>query len=140
MDGLLHVSIRVSEPQRSAELFAELLDGEIVPTPLVKWGVVCMYTRGPRQSWLMNMLEFWPPDKHWRHGELVSVDVATQGSYGHVALLSTKTFAQMLPIVQRYGFVMREEERGMPGPVPVLYDDLGNYYEFFPRSEFETPK
>jgi hypothetical protein len=137
VDGVLHVSLRVSDPQRSAELLAELLDGEICPTPLARWGVVCMYVPGPRESWLRNMLEFWPPDKHWRHGQLIDIDPKTHGSYGHIALLSSKGFQEMKPIVERFGFVLREEERGMPGPVPVLYDDLGNYYEFFPRTEFE---
>ena len=137
MQGVLHVSLRVSEPQRSAELFAELLDGEIRPTPLAQWGVVCVYTPGAGENWLLNMLEFWPPDKHWRHGELIEVDAANQGSYGHLALLSGKSYAQMRPIAEKYGFVLREETRGMPHPVPVLYDDLGNYYEFFPASEFE---
>jgi hypothetical protein len=82
------------------------------------------------------MLEFWPPDKHWRHGELVAIDPSQRGSYCHVALLSHKTFAELEPIARRYGFVIREEERGMPSRVPVLYDELGNYFEFFPRSEF----
>ena len=135
MDGLLHVSLRVSDPLRTAQLLAELLDGEIVPNPLAKWGVVCVYTSPPHRSWLLNMLELWPPDKHWRLGKLVEVH-PTEGSYGHVALLSGKSFEEMAPIAERYGFVMREEERGMPHPVPVLYDDLGNYYEFFPRSQF----
>ncbi|MDE0006466.1 MAG: hypothetical protein OXQ29_27575 [Rhodospirillaceae bacterium] len=137
MRGVLHVALRVSDPRQSAELFAELLDGEIRPTPLAHWGVVCVYTPGPRESWLRNMLEFWPPDRHWRHGELIEVDAATQGSYGHLALLSGKSYEEMRPIAEKYGFVLREEERGMPGPVPVLYDDLGNYYEFFPESEFD---
>ena len=138
LEGVLHVSLRVSDPQKSAELFAELLDGEIIDTPLGQWGVVCVYTPGPRDSWLRNMLEFWPPDKHWRHGELIDVDVETQGSYAHLALLSNKSYDEMRPVAERYGFVLREEERGMPSLVPVLYDDLGNYYEFFPRTEFES--
>lgn len=136
MEGVMHVSMRVANPHHQAALFAELLDGEVIPTPLGQWGVVCVYTPGPRESWLFNMLEFWPPDKHWRHGQLVEIDPSQHGSYCHVALLSHKTFAELEPIARRYGFVIREEERGMPNRVPVLYDELGNYFEFFPRSEF----
>lgn len=136
MDSVLHVSMRVRNPQHQAELFKELLDGEIIPTPLGQWGVVCVYTPAPRASWLMNMLEFWPPDKHWRLGELVHIDPDLQGSYCHVALLSHKAYEEMEPIAKRYGFVMRQEERGMPARVPVLYDDLGNYFEFFPKAYF----
>ena len=36
MQGVLHVSLRVSGPRQSAELLAELLDGEIRPMPLVQ--------------------------------------------------------------------------------------------------------
>ena len=72
MEGVLHVALRVSDPQQSAELFAELLDGEIRPTPLAQWGVVCVYTAF-RETWLRNMLEFWPPDRHWHHGEVIEV-------------------------------------------------------------------
>ena len=136
MEGVLHVAFRVSDPARAAQLFAELLDGEVRPTPLEKWGVVCAYITSNASSWLENMLEFWPPDKHWREGRLVDVDPTQQKSYGHVALVSSKSFAEMKPIADRYGFLMREEDRGMSAPVPVLYDDLGNYYEFFPRSAF----
>lgn len=138
MQGVLHVSFRVNDPQRSAELFAELIDGQIKPTPLDRWGVVCVYPPGERESWLMDMLEFWPADKHWKAGKLETVDPTSQKFFGHIAFYSNKTFDELEPIAKKHGLLIREEERAVGAPVPVLYDDCGNYFEFFPASLFEA--
>jgi hypothetical protein len=137
MNGVLHVSIRVTDPRRSAEMFAELLDGEISPTPLDAWGVVSIHLPGKRDSWLRNMIEFWPSDKHWHQTAIVPVDTATQRSYCHVAFVTEKSNEDIATIGARHGAVVLNEERMMPTLVPVLYDDLGNYFEFFPASQFE---
>ena len=136
MNSVLHVSIRVTDPQKSAEMFAQILGGEIRKTPLNAWGVVCVYTPGDRPNWLVNMLEFWPPNKHWRHGRLIDVDVATQRSYCHVAFMCDKTIDELAPIAKQYGATVQLEERALDAPVPVLYDDLGNYFELFPSRHF----
>lgn len=136
MNQVLHVSIRVNDPRRSAEMFARILDGEIRPTPLDAWGVVSVYTRGERANWLVNMLEFWPPHKHWHLGKMVDVDVATQRSYCHVAFICDKTIEELKPIAAEYGASVQLEERALDAPVPVLYDDLGNYFELFPSRHF----
>jgi hypothetical protein len=137
MREVLHVSIRVTDPVLSASMFAELTEGKVNPTPLNVWGVVCVHTSDEDPSWLVNMLEFWPADKHWHQGALVDVDVKTQRSYCHVAFITDKSNAQIREIAHRYGATVNEEERGMPTPIPVVYDDLGNYFEFFPRKELQ---
>jgi hypothetical protein len=138
MDGVLHISLRVKDPRRSAELFAEILDGEVRPTPMDAWGVACVFTQEERLSWHMNMLEFWPANKHWELGQLVDVDTETQRSFCHVAFLVDKTFEDLAKIANKYGVVLRQEERAVGSPVPVLYDGNGNYFEFFRRAQLEA--
>ena len=137
MDGVLHVSFRVNDPQRSAELFVDLLDMEIFRTPLEPLGVVCVARRGERQSWLMDMLEFWPADKHWDKGKLVRLDPHSPKLFGHIAFVSGKSYEELARVAEKHGVEIRREERGMSSPVPVIYDECGNYFEFFPAQSFE---
>ena len=72
MSTLLHMSFRVSDPQRSAELYADLLDGKVVGSgpQLNSIGVRTVvfgdWQPGKAES---TSMEFWPLDKHWTKGE-----------------------------------------------------------------------
>jgi hypothetical protein len=139
MSTVLHVSIRVNDPARSAALFAELLDAEVFDTPLAPFGVVCIALRRDRPSWLVDMLEFWPADKHWRDGALQRLDAAHHQPFGHFAFASDKSWETLEAIAKKHGLLIRREERNMPAPVPVLWDFDGNYLEFFPEIALRAP-
>lgn len=135
MNKVLHVSIRATDPRNFAEMFANLLDGEVRDNPLSAWDVVCVYT-GAGNSWLQHMLEFWPSDKHWHLGKMEQVDVQSQRSYCHVAFVCDKPYTTIKSVAEAYGMTVLEENRDLDQPIPVLYDDLGNYFEFFPSRHF----
>jgi len=137
MNKVLHVSVRVSDPANSARLFAKLLNGEVRDNPLSGWDVVCVYT-GESNSWLQHMVEFWPADRHWHEGKMEKVDVETQRSYCHVAFVCDKPFQEVKSIAEEHGMTVLEEPRDLDRPIPVLYDDIGNYFELFPSRHFET--
>jgi hypothetical protein len=134
MATLLHMSFRVKDPERSAALYAELLDGaRIDPGPQLRpIGVKSIsFGRGQRNR-LADMMEFWPQDKHWKHGGFIDSDPGHHKPFGHVAFATDKTFEELATIAQRHGVVIRQEERGLANLVPVIYDYDGNFLEFFP--------
>lgn len=139
MASVLHVSFRVRDPQRSGELFAELLDGAIFDTPLAPLGVVCVALRRDRPSWLRDMLEFWPADKHWYDGALQALDPEKHQPFGHLAFVTDKTYDELAAIAKRHGLFISRENRNMPEPVPVIWDYDGNYLEFFTETAKRAP-
>ena len=132
MATLLHMSFRVQDPDRSAALYAELLDGKVTdPGPVLRPAGVKAVTFGRgEQDPLADYLEFWPRDKHWQGGFMAS-DPARHQPFGHVAFTTDKSYDQLAAIAQRHHVVIRREERGPFGLVPVVYDYEGNFLEFF---------
>ena len=132
MATLLHMSFRVKDPERSATLYAELLNGTATdPGPVLRPAGVKAVTFGRgQQDPLADYLEFWPQDKHWQ-GRFTTSDPARHQPFGHVAFSTDKSYDQLAEIARKHGVEIRREERGPFGLVPVVYDYEGNVLEFF---------
>ncbi len=134
MAAILHMSFRVRDPQCSAALYAELLDGTLTdPGPILRpVGVKSIAFGQGRRGPLADMMEFWPQDRHWRAGDFAASDPSHHQPFGHVAFATNKSYEELATIAQKHGVVIRQEERGLPTLVPVIYDYDGNFLEFFP--------
>jgi catechol 2,3-dioxygenase-like lactoylglutathione lyase family enzyme len=134
MATILHMSFRVKDPQRSAALYAELLGGTLTdPGPVLRPIGVKSVTFGQgKRGPLADMMEFWPQDKHWREGHFAASDPSRHQPFGHVAFETDKSYEELAAIAQKHGVTIRQEERGLPSLVPVVYDYEGNFLEFFP--------
>jgi catechol 2,3-dioxygenase-like lactoylglutathione lyase family enzyme len=137
MATILHMSFRVKDPQRSAALYAELLDGALIdPGPQLRpIGVKSISFGRGQHNRLADLMEFWPQDKHWHHGDFTASDPSRHQPFGHVAFATNKTYEELATIAQKHGAVIRQEERGLPTLVPVIYDYDGNFLEFFAAAE-----
>jgi len=136
MATLLHMSFRVRDPQRSAALYAELLGGALTdPGPILRpIGVKSIAFGQGQRGPLADMMEFWPQDKHWHHGGFAASNPTHHEPFGHVAFATDKSYEELHAIAQKHGVVIRQEERGLPTHVPVVYDYDGNFLEFFPAT------
>jgi catechol 2,3-dioxygenase-like lactoylglutathione lyase family enzyme len=137
MSTILHMSFRVKDPERSAALYAELLDGTLTdPGPVLRpVGVKAVtFGRGGHDP-LADYLEFWPQDKHWREGNFTTSDPQRHQPFGHVAFETDKSYEELAAVAQKHGAVIRREERGPFGQIPVIYDYEGNFLEFFPAAK-----
>ena len=134
MAAILHMSFRVRDPQRSAALYAELLDGALTdPGPILRpVGVKSIAFGQGRRGPLADMMEFWPQDRHWHAGDFAASDPSHHQPFGHVAFATNKSYEELAAIAQKHGVMIRQEERGLPTLVPVIYDYDGNFLEFFP--------
>lgn len=134
MATILHMSFRVQDPERSAALYAELLDGHSIdPGPVLRpAGVKSIAFGQNKRGSLADMLEFWPLDKHWQ-GDFVPNDPRHHQPFGHVAFATAKSYAELAAIAQKYDVTIRQEPRGPLGLTPVIYDYDGNFLEFFPE-------
>jgi len=134
MAAILHMSFRVKNPQRSAALYAELLGGMVIdPGPVLRpAGVKSIAFGQGRRGPLADMMEFWPQDRHWREGDFTASDPSRHQPFGHVAFETDKSYEELAAVAQKHGVVIRQEERGLPTLVPVVYDYEGNFLEFFP--------
>ncbi len=134
MAAILHMSFRVRDPQRSAALYAELLDGTLTdPGPILRpVGVKSIAFGQGRRGPLADMMEFWPQDRHWRAGDFAASDPSHHQPFGHVAFATSKSYEELAAIAQKHGVMIRQEERGLPTLVPVIYDYDSNFLEFFP--------
>src|SRR5262245_31406680 len=76
MATILHMSFRVKDPERSAMLYAELLDGTLVdPGPVLRpIGVKSISFGRGKENRLADLMEFWPQDKHWKQGNFTTSD------------------------------------------------------------------
>jgi catechol 2,3-dioxygenase-like lactoylglutathione lyase family enzyme len=133
MATILHMSFRVKDPERSAMLYAELLDGTLVdPGPVLRpIGVKSISFGRGKENRLADLMEFWPQDKHWKHGDFTASDPNHSQPFGHIAFATTKSYDELATIAQKHGVVIRKEDRGPFGAVPVIYDYEGNFLEFF---------
>jgi catechol 2,3-dioxygenase-like lactoylglutathione lyase family enzyme len=133
MATILHVSFRVRDPERSAELYAELLDGSLVdPGPQLRpIGVKSISFGRGVQNRLADLLEFWPQDKHWQ-GDFIPSDPCHHTPFGHLAFATAKSYDELAVIARKHGVEIRQEPRGPLGLTPVVYDYDGNFLEFFP--------
>ena len=137
MSSLLHISFRVSDPQRSAELYAELVDGKIVGSGpvLTPVGVKTVVFGKWQPGRLEDIMEFWPKDKHWAAGDFADSAVGPAQHFGHMAFSTEKSFEELAVIAKKYEVQIAEEERGLPHLVPVVYDYEGNFLEFFSEDD-----
>ncbi len=133
MAAILHLSFRVKEPQRSAELSAELLGGHLIDSgpQLGSIGVKSIAFGDEKRGAFLDMIEFWPQDKHWA-GEFIPSDGDRLLPFGHLAFQTKKSEDELAAIAKNHGAVFKQEERGLPELVPVVYDFEGNFLEFFP--------
>ena len=133
MAAILHMAFRVKDPQRSAELYAELLGGRLIdPGPqLGSIDVKSIAFGDEKRGAFSDMIEFWPRDKHWA-GEFVPSDPNRLLPFGHLAFQTTKSEDELAAIAEKHGATFKQEERGLPALVPVIYDFEGNFLEFFP--------
>ncbi len=140
MATILHMSFRVKDPQHSAALYAELLGGSLIdPGPMLgPIGVKSIAFGDNQHNRLADMMEFWPPDKHWDKGNFTASDPSRHQPFGHVAFETDKSYEELAAIAQKHGAVIRQEERGLPFLVPVVYDYEGNFLEFFPAKIDES--
>src|SRR3954465_15228119 len=136
MATLLHLSFRARDPNPSATLYAELLDGALTdPGPILRpVGVKSVAFGQGQRGPLADMMEFWPQDKHWQHGGFAASNPTHHEPFGHVAFASNKSYEELHAIAEKHGVVIRQEERGLPTLVPVIYDYDGNFLEFFPTN------
>lgn len=81
------------------------------------------------------MMEFWPQDKHWHDGDFIASDPGHHQPFGHVAFETDKSYEELAAIAEKRGAEIRQEERGLPSLVPVVYDYDGNFLEFFSAAE-----
>ena len=134
MATILHMSFRVKNPERSATLYAELLDGALVdPGPqLSPIGVKSISFGRGKENRLADLVEFWPQDKHWHDGNFTDSDPDRHQPFGHIAFATKKSYEELAAIAQRHGVMSNKEPRGPFGLVPVIYDYDGNFLEFFP--------
>lgn len=135
MATLLHFSFRVKSPARSAALYADLLDGRVVDfgPPLDAIGVLGVRFGRNAENSLLDQIELWPAGKHWRSSGFVDVD-PTAVPFGHFAVESDKSPDEITAIAARHGATFSMEQRGLPYPVPVVYDHDGNFVELFRRA------
>lgn len=133
MSTLLHLSFRVSDPQRSAELYADLLDGKVVGSGarLNSIGVRTVVFGDWQPGRLNDILEFWPLGKHWAAGEFTDRTVGHDHHFGHIAFTTDKSFDELAAIAAQHDVQIVAEDRGLPQPTPVIYDYEGNFVEFF---------
>ena len=103
MSTLLHMSFRVSDPQRSAELYADLLDGKVVGSgpQLNSIGVRTVVFGDWQPGRLNDIMEFWPLDKHWAKGEFTDRTVGQDHHFGHIAFTTDKSFDQLAAIAAK---------------------------------------
>jgi catechol 2,3-dioxygenase-like lactoylglutathione lyase family enzyme len=135
MAAILHMSFRVKDPQRSAELYAELLGGKLInPGPQLSTIDVKSIAFGKDRGALADMMEFWPQDKHWHAGDFTSSDPGHHQPFGHVAFETDKSYEELAAIAEKHGVLICQEERGLASLVPVVYDYEGNFLEFFPAT------
>ncbi len=137
MSTLLHISFRVSDPQRSAELYAELVDGKIVGSgPVLSTiGVRTVVFGDWQPGRLEDIMEFWPKDKHWAAGDFTDSALSPTQHFGHMAFSTEKSFEELAVIAKKYEVQITQEERGLPHLVPVVYDYEGNFLEFFSEDD-----
>ena len=122
MSTLLHMSFRVNDPQRSAELYADLLDGKVVGSgpQLNSIGVRTVVFGDWQPGRLNDIMEFWPLDKHWAKGEFTDRTVGQDHHFGHIAFTTDKSFDQLAAIAAKHKVEIVEEERG-PAPPRARY-------------------
>ena len=132
MATLLHLSFRVKSPARSAALYVDLLDGRAVSIgpPLDSIGVIGVYFGRNAENVLLDQIELWPAGKHWAEGRFIDVESGAV-PFGHLAVASDKTCEELAAIAAKHGVRLSMEERGLPYPVPVVYDHDGNFIELF---------
>ncbi|MBI3304639.1 MAG: hypothetical protein HYZ72_21460, partial [Deltaproteobacteria bacterium] len=110
MATILHMSFRVKDPQRSATLYAELLDGALTdPGPILRpVGVKSIAFGQGRRGPLADMMEFWPQDRHWREGNFAASDPTHHQPFGHVAFATNKSYEELAAIARKHGVVVRQ--------------------------------
>ncbi len=137
MSTLLHMSFRVNDPQRSAELYADLLDGTVVGSgpQLNSIGVRTVVFGDWQPGRLNDILEFWPLDKHWAKGEFTDRTAGQDHHFGHIAFTTEKSFDELVGIAEKHDVQIVAEERGLPHLTPVIYDYEGNFVEFFSKND-----
>lgn len=133
MATILHLSFRVSDPERAAALYAELLDGKVVHIgpPLDTIGVKGVAFGRSKQNVLLDQIELWPLGKHWSQGGFIDITPVASVPFGHFAVESDKPYEAIEAVARKHGVTVAREERGVGYLVPVVYDHDGNFVELF---------
>jgi catechol 2,3-dioxygenase-like lactoylglutathione lyase family enzyme len=132
MTCLLHIAVRVKNPNRSGALYADVLQGRVVDVggPPSTIGVIGVAFGKNALDPLTDLVELWPADKRWTSEGFVDVD-PRGAMFGHVAIRSDLSVEKLTEIAENHGVRLSLEERGVGYPVPIVYDSDGNFIEVF---------
>ncbi len=65
-------------------------------------------------------------------GEFILSDEDRLLPFDHLAFQTKKSEDELAAIAKKHGAVLKQEERGLPAVVSVVYELAGNFLEFFP--------
>ena len=123
---LFHLSIEADKPERMAQFFAELWDGEALPFPSVTPGSWAALAGDDRAT----MIEVYPrgTELHAVEGDQDArgVRVATPHRHNatHLAIGTKKSEAEIYTLSDRYGFSAKYRRRGgVFGVIEIFAED-----------------
>ena len=122
---LFHLSIEADNPQRMAQFFAEIWDGEALPFPSVTPGSWAALSGDARAT----MIEIYPrgTELHPVEGDndAAGVRVAPHRfTATHMAIGTDKSEAEIYDLCDRYGFVAKYRKRGgIFGVIEIFAED-----------------
>jgi hypothetical protein len=122
---LFHLSIEADNPQRMAQFFAEIWDGEALPFPSVTPGSWAAHSGDERAT----MIEIYPrgTELHPVEGDndAAGVRVAPHRfNATHMAIGTKKSEAEIYALCDRYGFGAKYRRRGgVFGVIEIFAED-----------------
>ncbi len=122
---LFHLSIEADNPQRMAQFFAEIWDGEALPFPSVTPGSWAAHSGDERAT----MIEIYPrgTEMHPVEGDndAAGVRVAPHRfTATHMAIGTKKSEAEIYALCDRYGFAAKYRKRGgIFGVIEIFAED-----------------
>ena len=123
---LFHLSIEADNPQRMAQFFAEIWDGEALPFPSVTPGSWAAHSGDERAT----MIEIYPrgTELHPVEGDNdaagVRVAMPHRHNATHMAIGTRKSEADIYALCDRYGFVAKYRRRGgIFGVIEIFAED-----------------
>ena len=122
---LFHLSIEADNPQRMAQFFAEIWDGEALPFPSVtpgSWAALSGDGRG-------TIIEVYPrgTEIHAVEGDADAVGIRVaphRHGATHMAIATHKSEAEIYALCDRYGFPGKYRKRGgVFGVIEIFAED-----------------
>jgi hypothetical protein len=122
---LFHLSIEADNPQRMAQFFAEVWDGEALPFPSVTPGSWAALAGDDRAT----MIEIYPrgTEIHAVEGDNDATGVRVRPhrhNATHMAIATSKREAEIYALCDRYGFTAKYRKRGgVFGVIEIFAED-----------------